>query len=289
MQVPEKQRRSFLLHSLPVAAKPEAWLATFHIYGDESGKLKSKADFTSFCGYVAHVSEWERFGMEWNNCRFRWQVPPVHMARIMFPDVKNDEWQATKKKWGKLWEKKRDMMLSDFAATIRSAQIACVGAVVDANHFRKLADLDPKFKEAHRDPIHMAFHTFVMRGIEKTEIIDKHSAIGVVVDEDREFSMKVYEQLNSLKDTFAKVRERVHAVSFVNDANYPGVQAADMIAYEARRLMVEKIKQPDIQPSELYLALTLYGVHAPKYYNAQILDKLCASNPLKDNTNANLQ
>ncbi|MGB7583256.1 MAG: DUF3800 domain-containing protein [Terriglobales bacterium] len=263
-------------------------MAVFHIYGDESGKLNSKAEITAFCGYVAHVSEWERFAMEWNNGRFRWQVPAIHMARIMFPDNKDDDWRKVKQEWGKTWEKRRDLMLNDFAAIIRSAQIACVGAVVDAKHFRELAESDPKFKEAHRDPIHLSFHTFVMRGIEKTEIIDKHSAIGIVVDEDREFSMKVYEQLNSLRDTFAKVRERVHAVSFVNDVTYPGVQAADMISYEARRLMVEKNKNPDVQASELYGALTLYGVHAPKYYNAEILDRLCASNPLKDNTNANV-
>jgi len=241
-------------------------MATFYIYGDESGKMRSGSDYTSFCGYIAHVSEWERFGLEWRNCRFRWQVPPVHMARIMFPDNKDDEWRKVKESWGKLWEKKREMMLGDFAATIRSAQIACVGAVVDANHFRLLAEKDPSFKELHKDPIHMAFHTFLMRAIAKTEIIDKHSPIGVVVDEDPEFSMKVYEQLNGLKRTFPKVQERVHAVSFVNDVTYPGIQAADMIAYEARRYMVERIAKPDAEPSELYLALTTYLIHQPSFY-----------------------
>jgi hypothetical protein len=35
-----------------------------------------------------------------------------------------------------------------------------------------------------------------------------------------------------------RVKDRVHAISFVKDASYPEVQAVDMIAYEARPVMV---------------------------------------------------
>jgi hypothetical protein len=172
-------------------------------------------------------------------------------------------------------------MLKDFAATIRSAQIACVGVVVDARHFRLLAEQDSAFADAYKDPIRLSFHIFVMGGIDKTEVIDKHSSIGIVVDEDPEFAMGCYEQLNGLKQAFPKVRERVHAISFVNDASYPGVQAADMISYESRRLMVERISKPDVEPSELYSSLTLLGTHQPHFYTPAVLDRLQASNPLK--------
>jgi hypothetical protein len=145
-------------------------VAVFHIYADASGKLTGKSDYTSFCGYVAHVSEWSRFQLEWDNCRFRWQVPPVHMSAIMSPE-RDMEWSKVKAKWGDDWEAKRDFMLSDFAATIRSAQVACVGAVVDAAHFRTLADADPDFKSFYKDTMYMSLHTLIMRGIEKTEIL----------------------------------------------------------------------------------------------------------------------
>src|SRR5208282_6567447 len=77
---------------LPEPAESEEWMAHFHIYGDDSGKL-AKDDYTSFCGYVGHISEWQRFSLEWNNCRLRWEVPPLHMARVMFPDRKDDAWK----------------------------------------------------------------------------------------------------------------------------------------------------------------------------------------------------
>jgi hypothetical protein len=199
----------------------------------------------------------------------------------MSPDNKDDEWRKVKENWGKAWEKKRELMLGDFAATIRSAQIACVGAVVDARHFRLLAKQDSLFADLHKDPIHLSFHIFVMGGIEKTEVIDKHAPIGIVVDEDPEFAMGCYEQLTGLKQAFPKVQERVHAISFVNDASYPGIQAADIISYESRRLMVERITKPDAEASELFLDLTLHGTHQPNFYTPAVLDKLQASNPLK--------
>ncbi len=263
-------------------------MAVWHIYGDESGKMDSGADITSFCGYVAHISAWGVFAQNWNNARHKWQVPPLHMVRIMFPDRKPDAWKKVKDDWGTAWEKKREIMLRDFGELIRQSDIVCVGALVDAKHFRTLADSDGLFRQAHRDPIHMAFHTFVMRGIDRVEMTDKHSPLGVVIDDDHDFSKRAYDQLASLKATFPRVRERVHAISFVNDSSYPGVQAADMIAYEARRAMVERITNPDYT-SELYDNLTFMRTHQPHFYTPKVLDELAATNPLKGQANAQQQ
>ncbi len=256
-------------------------MAIFHIYGDESGKMSSNADRTSFCGYVGHISQWQVFAQLWNNCRLKWQVPPIHMSRIMFPDNKDDDWKKVKEDWGTAWEKKRELMLRQLSEIVRDATILCVGAVVDSNHFRTLAESDPMFKKAHRDPVYLAFHNFVMRGIDQTEVIDKHSPISIVVDNDEEYAMKCYTQLAIMKElsnrdpNFARVKERVHAVSFVDDSSYPGVQAADMIAYEARHVMVERIKNQDYA-SELYNNLTFMRVHQPVFLTAEALDKLQA-------------
>jgi hypothetical protein len=204
------------------------------------------------------------------------------MSRIMFPDSKDDEWKKVKEDWGRDWETKRALMLDDLASILKSGDIACVGAVVDSKHFRTLADSDPDFKKFYRDPVHLAFHTFVMLGIDRTEVIDKCSPIGIVIDNDKEFAMRCYEQLEGLKESaargqvFARVKERVHAISFVNDASYPGVQAADMIAYEARRTMVERIKDPNYT-SEMYDNLTFLRTHQPHFYTPTVLGQLQAN------------
>lgn len=256
-------------------------MAVFHMYGDESGKLSGNAERTSFCGYVAHISQWQVFANFWNDCRMKWGVPPIHMSRIRFPDSKEDEWKKVKQDWGTAWEKKREFLLRELSQIVFDSRIVCVGAVVDSKHFRTLCDIDPTFRKMYRDPVHLAFHTFVMRGIDRTEVIDKYSPIGIVIDNDKEFAMKCYEQLETLKELaahdprFTRVKERVHAISFVNDNSYPGVQAADMIAYEARSAMVERIKDP-AYTSEFYDNLTFGRTNQPQYFTAEVLDMLHA-------------
>lgn len=261
----------------------ENWvfMTSFDIYADESGKLGKNTDFTSFCGYIAHTSEWERFRLEWDNARLRFQVPPIHMSRIMNPDSKDDAWRATKSAWGRDWEQRRDLMLNDFAKILLSAQVICVGAVVDAAHFRHLCEIDSGFKERFRDPLYMALQMLVVRGIEKTEVIDKHSPIGIVIDEDEQFAMGCYEYINQLKRDIDKVRDRVHSVSFVKDDSFAGVQAADMIAFESRSLMVARKKNPDHPISSRFWDMTLLGIHMPKLYTAEVLDILRAEMPRK--------
>src|SRR5947209_18750763 len=127
-------------YSLPSAVEWEEMMAHFYIYGDESGKL-AQSDLTSFCGYVGPASECERAMLEWDNCRFGWQVPPLHMRLIMHPDRdKKGEWLRKKNEWGSLWEQRREAMLNDFAVIVRDSHIASIGCVVDAAHFRSMPD-----------------------------------------------------------------------------------------------------------------------------------------------------
>jgi len=267
----------------------------FRIYGDESGKGRNpNADRTSFCGYLGDGPIWEAFSVHWRNCCLKWGVPPIHMARINNPDEKDDEWRDLKQKWGeKRWNKLIPLILQEFGEIIRESRIVCVGAVVDAKHFRELASKDKLFKKAYKDPIHMAFHTFITSAIDKVEVIDTASPIGIVVDNDEEFAMACYKQLESMKSLadnphpfqsrFVRIKQRIHSMCFVDDRWFPGVQAADMIAYEARRIMVERITNPDAI-SDLFSDLTFMGLHQPGFYDAKVLDQLAATNPVTEET-----
>jgi hypothetical protein len=124
------------LECLPVPVEPEEFMAVFHMYGDESGK-GHQSDYTSFCGYVAHISVWQGFGELWHRLQMKWQVPAIHMGRIMSPDKKDDAWKRVKADWGVTWERKRDLMLAEFSLLIRNSPIVSIGAIVDSAHFRK--------------------------------------------------------------------------------------------------------------------------------------------------------
>ena len=277
MQLPSKcrvpLRASSALLSPPAPPPREKEMFVFYIYGDDSGKFKDiKAEYTSLCGYVGHVSEWQRFGMEWTNLRMHWQVPPIHMREMMRGVGK---WEKTKTEWGSDWETKRHDMLLQFGAVIRDSHLACVGAVVDAAYYRSLPPSE--FHKAMPDSVHLAFHQLVMRGIDKTEVVDRCSPIGIVIDDDRDSYGFCYQVLDGLRSKFPKVKERISSISFGNDDAFPGLQASDMIAYEARNVMVKNKGQQVIDPSnvpELYGYLTFFGIHQPKMYTPEILDSL---------------
>lgn len=139
-------------------------MAMFHIYADDSGKFETQnCEYTSLCGYIAHAAEWERFCLEWNSCRMRWQIPPIHMRRIRYAH-EDPQWQVIKEKWGDMWDDKKNDMLQEFSYIVRNANVVCVGAVVDAAHYRSLPS--SPLKEAYKDSLSLAFHQLVMRGIE---------------------------------------------------------------------------------------------------------------------------
>jgi hypothetical protein len=258
------------LPSLPQPVELEEWMASFYVYVDDSGKFANpKSPFFSFCGYVAHASEVERFSLEWLNLRYIWQVPAIHMSAIMHPEG-DAEWQKVREAWGAGWEVKRDRMILEFSEVIRHSRMVCVGAVVDAKHYRSMRM--SKFTKKY-NPQNLAFLAVVMKAIKTTEVIDKHTPIGVVVDDDREASLHCYEMLDHMKQAFPVVRERIGSLCFVNDNAFPVVQAADMIAFEARKQMEARVKNPDAKSSELFSALTRSGLHQPKLITGDLLDK----------------
>jgi hypothetical protein len=261
---------AFDLPSLPQSYEPEGWMGGFYVYADDSGKHQNpKNPFISFCGYVATSSEVARFSEEWLKCRHIWQVPPIHMSPIMYPD-RDEAWQKVRDSWGDDWEAKREAMLLELAGIVCRGSMLCVGAVVDAEHYRSMRE--SKFTQQF-NPLNLAFQRVVMRTIETTELVDKHTPIGVVIDDSREGYLHCYDMLDRLKQAFPRVRERIGSLCFVDDEAFPMVQAADMIAFESRQFMEARVKDPAVKSSELFIRLTRWKMHQPKFITGDMLDK----------------
>lgn len=258
--------------ALPTPVGLGELMAFFMIYGDEAGKLE-KSDYTSYCGYVGHVAEWERVSMEWNSMRLTWGIPPLHMRCLYAPERSGcKEWQEVQKQWGADWESKRDYMLLEFGQIIRNSSLACVGSVVDAKYFRSMPDSE--FKRRHKEsPFFMGLHTLVMEALDKIDRVDKCQSVSLIIDEDYEYGKQIYDMLSAMKIAFERVKQRISAITFGRDNDYPGLQMADMVAYEARTWMVKRIQNSNEPPSDLFGLLTKMGVHPPKAWTAEFLDK----------------
>ncbi len=249
----------------------------YMMFVDESGKLGASSDYTSLCGYVAHAGEWIRFGEEWESCLFKWQVPPIHMGRIMYPNSKEDKWKRKYEEWGSDWEIKREEMLQELVEIIQRANLICIGAVVDARCYRELLQ-DPGYTLHWNDSNVFAFHHIIMSGISRVETVNMRSPITIVVVDDNGTALEFYRMLDTLRghpdQKFARVKDRIHAICFGNDSSYAGLQAADMIAYESRNLMRNQMNTPDSKPSMRFEYLTHGLSYQPKLYTARVLKEL---------------
>jgi hypothetical protein len=264
--------------NLPEPPEMGEWVAYFYIYVDESGKLSNQInEFTSLCGYVAVAEEWHRVAHEWNALRFRWQVPPIHMSQIFSPMPKEQKWKDKRSEWGDLWEQKRDVMLAEFGQLMQNASVVCVGSVVDACAYRDAAGRAGHLLPT-KDSNVFAFHNVIMRALEKIETVDKKSDVSIVVDDDPEHASAYYDLLQTLRqhpyENFHKVREHVQSLSFSQNPNFPGLQAADMIAWESRNYMRAKKANPDAEPTDLYLRLTHVGMNQPQLYSSEWIHKI---------------
>ncbi|MBZ5661440.1 MAG: DUF3800 domain-containing protein [Acidobacteriia bacterium] len=249
-------------------------MAHFHIYADESGKYETpNCEYTSMCGYLGHASEWNKFSEDWMNCRLRWAAPPIHMGKIYHAD-EHPEWLRLQNKWGIEWDELRERMLLEFAKIVARSNLVCIAAVVDAAYFRALPD--SAFKRTNLGPIEMSFHRLVTMGIARTEVIDRHSSIGLVLDDDAASYARYYQYLLALKSMNPKVKERIASLCFVNDEAYPGVQAADMVSYDARSYMWAKKSNPDMEVPNRLKFLSNSNMHIPDFYGPKALDALNA-------------
>ncbi len=260
---------------MPVSMGAGKFMAAFHVYVDESGKFTdTKIDYISMCGYAAHISEWTRFSLEWENCRTRWQIPPLHL-RVIYRADDHPKWLEVKRRLEEVsesWEMAREQMLDEFATIIAQSGIVCSGAVVDSKYWHSLPESN--FKSKSHNPLFLAFHQVVMRAIDAVETVNSNSTVGLVLDNDEESSQACFEQLVMLKKTFPKVRERFSSICFVNDRDYPGVQAADFLAYEARKFMVDRKENPNCEIPVRLKKLCGLNVGKLKLYSSAVLDIL---------------
>ena len=264
-------------YRLPEPVVMGEWMGFFYIYADESGKLSGKSDYTSLCGFIGAALEVQRASYEWHLCQIKWGVPPIHMSQILAENPKDKEWIDKRAEWGPRWEELRDTMLDEFAFVIQQSKLIAVGTVIDASMYRKVQE-DPSLKLPVKDSNVYLFQELIMNALARIEVIDDCSPVSVVVDDDQDTAFDYYTMLKSLKSNespaFDKIRKRVHGLCFSNDRSFPILQAADMIAYETRSLMVKRISDPATPPSQRYQRLTQGGINQTKLCTGETLLKV---------------
>jgi len=243
-------------------------MAHVHMFCDESGKIQN-SDFISFCAFLGNNDQWQKFLQGWRALRLALEVPPIHVSAILHPTEKNG-WLQVKDRWGVDYANKCEQMFDDFASVIEETRVVCAGAVLDALSFRNMSLPLLKAELKEEDPHYFAFEVTVLTSLEKVLWTDAEGVLGIMVDDDEEKAIQCYRLLRLLKSHNVKAKERIGGICFASDALYPGIQAADMLAHEARRLMTGS----QAEPSKRFLRMTCNLQHQPMLFNAVTLQKI---------------
>jgi hypothetical protein len=268
----------------PPAVEWGPWVAHIYIYGDESGKFGNSA-CVSMCGYVGQRDDWQALSDVWVKKLAHLGLPPIHMSQI-FSSSPKAAWRQVMQAYStEEWPSVRSGIVDEFARLISEARIYAVGAVVDAEYFRKLPGCE--FKEFYQDPVFLGFYALLFSGVRRISCVDKLGSIGFVVDDDPDTASEFYDRLTQVRrmphELCSEIKRRVDAITFARDDAYPGVQAADMLAYVARRRL---LASPDAPLSVLSRGANLYNAlrpggdqRWPLIFNAALLDRMAASGP----------
>jgi len=241
-------------------------MAAVQFHCDESGKFQN-SPYIAFCGFLGLGDQWIKLLQAWRAARLRHRVPPIHVSAMLHPTEKNG-WLAVSQRYGKKWPEKCQEILDDFCAIVAEQKLVCFGTVIDAKAFQSL-NLPILKERTTGDPHYLAFETTVVGALEKVIWGDPASGtMGLIMDDDEEKAMHCYRLFRLVREHHPKAKERVSGICFASDDVYPGIQAADMLAHECRRLMVAN--EP---ASERFKRLTCNGEHQPILLSAQRLQE----------------
>jgi len=161
--------------------------------------------------------------------------------------------------------------------------------IVDAVTYQTLRSASSPITE--QDPNVFAFHQVIMDGLAKIKRVQPLGTLSIIVDDDPEYAWGYYDLAKGLrnhpsKEVFSCVPERLHGLCFGDDKAYPGLQAADMLAWTSRRYVIDKKHDEDHLPSELLRLLTFGGLHQPVVYKENVLREVSEGTiaALKDET-----
>lgn len=199
-------------------------------YFDESGHVDSE-QFVAVAGFVATDAKWQAFDVAWRAALVKHNARHLHTTDLM--NYKRDF-----KHWNRAQE---DALMRDLIDVIHSTgRIVAVGAVMAVDDFKALSvDLQGRL----RNP----FYTLFQQAISVAALEARDHPPGVVVN-------TVYSQTNEFAPDATKIfalmanREpRIGTLQFADMRHTPGLQAADLLAYELYRYYKNKRTKPEIK------------------------------------------
>jgi hypothetical protein len=232
-------------------------------YGDESGVHdehgnEEGSEVAAIGGYIATKRQWKKFEKRWNAVLHEFKVPEFHMSQYYRKEQDSDSpylgWPNTKKK----------QFLRQLIKVARDNTTAAYASMVETQAWDTILDnwtkLGSPLDDSQKNPWHTCFQHFFVRFPRFLKemvdpIISAHTPPEKVafVFHQHEVFGPAAEIGYAIVQKMPEHGARLGTIAFGATADYPPLQAADLLAFYARRRFTRCLKGVD--PDEFELAL----------------------------------
>jgi Protein of unknown function (DUF3800) len=203
-----------------------------HCFLDDSGKESQPTmPVVTMAGYCAESDALNSVHRKWAQLLLKHGIPGIHMKELI-------HLSGTYRGLG--WDMlKRDAVLSDFISVIREERLVGIGVAVKMSAWRGMV-------KEHRDVDFGTVQQFCLKRILR-RVIDRLSSaqaedsVALVFDRDPEFSSNRINLFNALLTHRAAARKLLCSITFADSWRYPGLQCADILAWETRKEMMQRL------------------------------------------------
>ena len=150
------------------------------------------------------------------------------------------EWQRVALRYGNSWSDVREEILDSFASIISESEVKPIAVHVDTAEFAR----KPKVSRDFEKPHYLAFVYCMRESISVIQWPPQGYSMGIVVDHDEETSRGCLDLVSELRKKEPQVAKYIGSLCFVDDKEFPGVQAADMLLNLTRRAIVSGAVTP---------------------------------------------
>jgi hypothetical protein len=194
-------------------------------YFDESGK-KNDHPVVTFCGVCAVLPKVRRFEQDWESLLRYYGLEALHMVDAASPS------QDVSAKLPKQSIPDRIEALKPFADCINKHLELGLIQAWDVKGFNSLSK---DAKTGLGDPDDPYYTAFARGIIELVDYVQEDDRIILICDDDAETAWTCYTHYRGIRRVHDDIRKKTISLAFADDKYFPALQAADMVAWLARR------------------------------------------------------
>ncbi|MFZ0802203.1 MAG: DUF3800 domain-containing protein [Terriglobales bacterium] len=201
-----------------------------HCFLDDSGKESDAGNrFVTMAGYLALDRYWMIFSEVWYNLLLKHGISWVHM-RDLIPlqgEYAKLGWDTTK----------RDEVLADFIKAIKISELTGFGVGIDADAWR---EIPKQVTKKHGNAQEFCFVRVLRQIVDRLKIAGPADHVSIHFDSDQHYTPARFKRFSEVKERDEVARAYLSSISFCDPKKFRPLQAADLLAWETRKDLVQR-------------------------------------------------